>query len=143
MAEMKQPTDFPKSAISATCVMYATYLAVGYAGYRYVGPSVQSPITSELAHSMCSRLTNFLLFCHIIVAYIIEVRYDKICSLTTDMNLWCRSIFSPQRWYIIYFPQLKRTNLGICGSSLPLASFCFVYSLAILFRFLVRKKTSL
>eukprot|EP00122_Pirum_gemmata_P001264 Pgem_evm1s1128 len=73
MSEMKKPKDFSKSVMSSQLFMFANYAIIGVSGYYVYGNKVKSPIIGNFPDDdIQSKIMNFCLFVHVLIAYCIN-----------------------------------------------------------------------
>jgi len=73
MAEMKDPSEFPKAVYGSSSVFVVFYTLMASVGYYFIGQGVMNPITYNLTNDFSRRLCSAFVLVHIIVAYVMQI----------------------------------------------------------------------
>ena len=76
MAEMRDPSDFPKALYAAAPLQLSLYIVVGVIGFEYDGAEVKDMVISEIdpqRNSILFRIAACTLFLHLTVGYLVKI----------------------------------------------------------------------
>ena len=83
IAEMAQPTEFPKAQMAGAPFQLSAFLLVGCVGYAYLGSGASGLLITAIPDGAVSQVTAVSLFVHLLITYLI-----KGTVLTRALHRW-------------------------------------------------------